>query len=203
METERLYSPEEYLALERASPYKHELFDGRLVPRTGPDCVEWSIPGNARAHSLITGNARCALMEQLRRSPAEVYGDDLGLMAGARSWFYPDVAVACGEIRFDGEHPDTLLNPVLIIEVASPATEVQDRGTKWGAYQRLPSLQHYVLIAQDRASVELYTRQGDHWLFSSYTHLDDVVDLSAIDCRLRVGDLYHKVELAPSEVEQA
>ncbi len=55
---------------------------------------------------------------------------------------------------------DTLLNPIVLIEVLSPSTEAYDRGEKFAHYRRLESLQEYVLIAQDKIRVEHFRRQG-------------------------------------------
>ncbi|PIV87973.1 MAG: Uma2 family endonuclease, partial [Hydrogenophilales bacterium CG17_big_fil_post_rev_8_21_14_2_50_63_12] len=45
--------------------------------------------------------------------------------------------------------------PCLLAEVLSPNTEATDRREKLTAYQRLPSLREYLLIAQDEMRVEL------------------------------------------------
>lgn len=65
-------------------------------------------------------------------------------------------------------NPDLLLDdarviddPTLIIEVLSPSTEAIDRREKLAAYRRIPSVQEYVMVAQDQRSVEIYRRQGD------------------------------------------
>ena len=71
---------------------------------------------------------------------------------------YPDVAVACGEVLFDDEVRDTLLNPVVLVEVLSESSERYDRGEKFAAYRRLESLQEYVLADPDTRRVEVYRR---------------------------------------------
>jgi hypothetical protein len=42
------------------------------------------------------------------------------------------------------------------------STEKYDRGIKAGHYRRLDTLQGYLLIAQDRFSVEVFQRRGDN-----------------------------------------
>ena len=54
----------------------------------------------------------------------------------------------------------------MIVEVLSASTESYDRGEKFMHYRRLESLREYVLVAQDKAIVERYTRQGDEWLLT-------------------------------------
>ena len=53
------------------------------------------------------------------------------------SYFYPDILVVCGEPRFEDNTFDTLLNPIVLVEVLSPSTEAYDRGEKFEHYQQL------------------------------------------------------------------
>jgi hypothetical protein len=57
----------------------------------------------------------------------------------------------------DGVH-HTLTNASLVAEVLSNSTEKYDRGLKFSHYRRLDTLQEYLLIAQDRFSVEVFQR---------------------------------------------
>src|ERR1043165_9502799 len=50
--------------------------------------------------------------------------------------------------------------PPIPVEVRSPSTEDVDRISKRRDYQRIPSLQEYVLVSQDEPRVEVYRRQG-------------------------------------------
>ncbi|MBX3420109.1 MAG: Uma2 family endonuclease [Pirellulaceae bacterium] len=55
---------------------------------------------------------------------------------------------------------DVLLNPVVLVEVLSDSTQAYDRGKKFEHYRTIPSLQHYVLSAQDRPSIDCFPRQS-------------------------------------------
>jgi Uma2 family endonuclease len=107
---------------------------------------------------------------------------------------YPDVVAVCGQPAVETEQLDVLLNPTLIVEVLSESTEAYDRGLKFARYRQRTSLQEYVLVAQDRVSVERYTRQGEHWVLTEATNLDAVIDLPSIGCTLALRDVYDKVE---------
>ena len=108
---------------------------------------------------------------------------------------YPDVVVACSEPQFADGVMDTLVNPTLLVEVLSPSTEAYDRGRKFEQYRKIESLRQYLLVSTDRVSVEVYTRQANgQWMLSSAVEPDEEVDLDSIECRLRVGDIYEKVE---------
>ena len=98
--------------------------------------------------------------------------------------------VVCGEPRAEDDTFDTLLNPVVIIEALSPSTEAYDRGEKFEHYQHIASLKDYLLISQDEVRIEHYCRQGSEWLRSEFRELADVLSLPAIDCKLRLQDVY-------------
>jgi Uma2 family endonuclease len=72
---------------------------------------------------------------------------------------YPDVSMVCGPIEYDPEDAvrTTITNPVLLVEVLSVTTEKGDRGNKWMHYQRISSLQEYVLVSQE-ARIEIFRR---------------------------------------------
>ncbi len=48
--------------------------------------------------------------------------------------------------------------PKLIVEVLSPSTQAFDSGEKFNDYQKLETLEEYVLIAQDDQQVECRCR---------------------------------------------
>ena len=57
-------------------------------------------------------------------------------------------------------------------------------------YQDIPSLQHYVLIAQDRRRVELFTRADDGWHLRIIRPPPVKVELSAIGVGLNLDEIY-------------
>jgi Uma2 family endonuclease len=103
----------------------------------------------------------------------------------------PDVIVVCGDIEPGATSVD---NPRVVFEVLSPGTEARDRFEKWQIYQRLPALQHYVLVARDRAHPEVYDRMDGLWLgFRVIEGLDGVLDLPAIGVSLPLLEIYQRV----------
>src|SRR5262245_11990373 len=180
-------SPVEYLTIERQAACKSEYVAGEM----------YAMAGASRRHNLIVANIIRILGNQLLESPCNVYPSDMRLkIPRTGRYTYPDVVIACAEEQFEDEHRDTLLNPVVIIEVLSDSTEAYDRGKKFEEYQRIASLAEYVLIAQDRYSVERYVRQDQRtWIYSVFQNLEDVVPLSTIECQLILQDVYAKVDL--------
>jgi Uma2 family endonuclease len=58
-------------------------------------------------------------------------------------------------------HPLYVENPTVIVEVLSPGTESYDRGLKFEHNRSIAALDYYLLIAQDRAHVEIYERESE------------------------------------------
>lgn len=181
---EKRYSPEEYLALERAAAFKSEYVDGRVYAMTGA----------SRKHGLIVFNLARELGRQLKERPCEAFIADMRVKAAtARNYRYPDIAVVCGAPQFEDPQADTLLNPTLLIEVLSPSTEASDRGEKFAEYQRIPSLREYLLVAQDRPRIDHYVRQDVGWLLTVAEGPDARLMLDAIACALELREIYWRV----------
>jgi Uma2 family endonuclease len=181
--------PQDYLAWERQQETRHEYIDGEIFAMTGA----------SREHNLVCGNTFSALHAQLRGGACEVYNNDMRVKVSETGMYtYPDITAACGQPQFEDAEVDTLLNPVLIIEVLSDSTERYDRGAKFAHYRNLPSLQDYLLVAQTECRVEHYRRQDEsHWLLSEYRGLEDMIELVSVNCRLLVADMYERVSVQP------
>ena len=106
------------------------------------------------------------------------------------SFFYPDAGVVCGSPQLLDSAHDTLLNPALVLEVLSPITARYDRKVKLARYQSLPTLQHILLIAQDRVRVEHYRRHKDQWILETHASLSAAIELTDIGCSLPLAEIY-------------
>ena len=187
-QTKKSYvTPEEYLIFERAAEYKNEYFDGEIYAMTGA----------SRKHNLIAGNIVGSLWQQLRGKPCEVYPSDMRVrIPSANIYTYPDVVVVCGEPQFEDGHVDTLLNPVLIVEVLSKSTASYDRVAKLGYYRTLPSLVEYLLVAQNERHIAQHTKQADgRWILADIRGAEGRVELPSVECVLDFSDVYNKVEM--------
>ncbi len=181
---EKYITPEEYLALERRAKYKSEYIHGEIL----------AMSGASRAHNIITVDITTELNIQLRRRGCEVYSGDMRVRTNPTgSYFYPDVVVVCDKPRFEDNVFDTLLNPILIIEVLSPSTETYDRGEKFAHYQELISLREYILVAQDRMHVVHHRLIETQWVQKEFHTPEDVLLLNSIECKLPLRDIYTRV----------
>ena len=175
----------EYLARERAADFKSEFYRGEM----------FAMAGASREHNLITMNLGTALNTQLRDTDCEVYPSDMRVKVSPTGLYtYPDVTVACDQPRFEDEQSDTLVNPLVIVEVLSESTEAYDRGAKFEQYRRIDSFREYLLVAQDRVHLEHFSRQDDgNWLLREYSELTTKVKLESISCEVSLVDVYLKM----------
>lgn len=179
-------TPEEYLAFERKATTKHEYLAGEIV----------AMSGASFDHNFITGDVFGELRTQLRGGRCKAAASDMRVkVSKTGSYFYPDIVVFCGEPQAEDSVSDTLLNPIVIIEVLSPSTEARDRGEKFWHYQQLASLQEYVLVSQDQVCVEHHLREGAYWLRTEFRKLEDSISLPSIACELQLRDIYNSVDL--------
>ena len=187
---ENLWTVESYLAAERQGEKKHEFLDGE----------RYAMSGASRSHNKLVWNLVSALDPQLKARGCEGYASDMRVHIPATGLYtYPDLAIVCGEPEFLDQEFDTLLNPTWLIEVLSPSTADYDRGRKFLHYRTIPTIQAYLLVAQDEIRAELFLRQpANRWLLSELTRREAVLDLSAskMDFQLPLEDIYRGLDLA-------
>jgi Uma2 family endonuclease len=184
------YTPEDYLALERKAQDKHEFFDGEI----------FAMAGASKEHVRIARSILRHLGNQLEGKPCEPFGSDLRVKVTASGLYtYPDVTVACPPLEFEDKELDTLVNPKVIFEDASPTTVRRDR-FKFRNYKRVPSMAEIVFVAQDVPIVEHFVRQpGKLWAFEILEGLEEVLSLESIDGRLSLAQIYQDVDFPPAE----
>jgi Uma2 family endonuclease len=193
---EHRYTDEEYLAIDRASDAKSEYLDG----------VIYAMGGASARHVQIVGNVARELGNQLRDKPCIVYSTDLRVRVSRQGLYaYPDVVVVCGQPVFSDDELDTVINPLLIVEVLSSSTKNYDRGEKFERYRSIPTLQEYLLVAQDKLHIERYLRQSDGaWVLRETDSADATIDLVSVGCRLPAAEIYFKVSFSrPSPSQDA
>jgi Uma2 family endonuclease len=182
----------EYLALERAAEFKSEFYDGEV----------FAMAGGSPMHSLIATNTARDIGNKLSGRPCFPYNSDLRVRPpGVPFYTYPDTSVVCGPLEFDNEQEDTITNPSLLVEVASPTTEGYDRGLKFKLYQKMRSLREYLVISQSEPTLDLFIRQdSDEWLLRSATGLDGSLVLPKLGVTLSLQEIYAGVAFPPPKL---
>lgn len=181
------YTPAEYLARERAADFKSEYYDGEIVVMAGGT-------GN---HSIVSGNVHTLLNNALEPKPCGVFNSDMRLqLARKQSYVYPDVMVVCGKIEYVEGRNDTIVNPIVIVEVLSPSTYRQDCTRKFALYKQLDSLQAYIMVDSEQVHTWCIQRDADGkmWHVEISKKLREYLRITALDCALSLRRIYAKVQ---------
>jgi Uma2 family endonuclease len=92
----------------------------------------------------------------------------------------------------DPEDENTVLNPIVLVEVLSDSTEAYDRGAKFAHYRRIPALREYVLVSQREPRVEIFRRQSERsWTFSE-ARAGEKAELGSLGVEIDVDALYRQ-----------
>ena len=174
----------EYADWEREQPERHEYFAGQV----------FSQAGGTRRHSLIGTNVVRIVGNMLRGKECEAHGSDMRVHIKATGYqAYPDVSVVFPPI--EGDSAEVISNPVLLVEVLSPATADFDRGGKFGHYRQIPSLSEYLVFWQDEARVEQHTKTAEGlWLLREVVGIEAIMQLASLGQPLALRDVYDKVD---------
>lgn len=189
----RRLTPAEYLALEVASQGRHEFHAGEM----------FAMSGGSYWHNLVKDNLAHAVRNRLAGRGCTVLTSNQRVKVDATGLYtYPDVVVFCGKPVFEDGIHYSAVNPLVLAEVLSDSTEKYDRGEKFGHYRQLPSVQEFLVLAQDRVSVERYRRQtaGDpgSWLLTAVSDPAGSVDFESLGIAVPVAEIYASVEFPPA-----
>ena len=181
-----IISEKEYLEDERKSLHKSEYYNGEI----------FAMARATKTHNKIVASVILAIGEYLKGKNCSFFPSDLRVHNTENSLYtYPDVIVVCGEEKYLDDEFDTLLNPTVLVEVLSPATEDYDRGTKFKLYRTIPSLQNYLLVSSTEFAAEVYTRQAnDEWILNTAQGKSSHIHISALNYDLSLSDIYAQVD---------
>ncbi len=170
-----------FVEFERNSDERHEYLAGEVRSRAG----------GTPEHGRLVANMTGALGSALKERPCVVMSSVVRVHVRATNRStYPDAFVVCGKLITDPDDENTIVNPVVIVEVLSPGTEASDRGEKFAHYQHLESLKDYVLLSQKERRVEVFSRgAGASWLMTPYGP-GQKVPLPALGIELDLDALY-------------
>ncbi len=172
-------SVEDYLRFEADSPVRHDYIGGRIH----------AMSGTSVRHNVISLNLATAFLSHLRGGPCQAYMADVKVRLAVNRediFYYPDVMVACGDVRPEEHY---LRDPTLIVEVLSPSTENIDRREKLLNYTLIPTLNEYVLVAQDTREITLH-RRAEQWRPVVVTAAGAPVEFCAIKLTVPLEQIY-------------
>jgi Uma2 family endonuclease len=173
----------EYLAYEQTSLTKHEFVNGQAFAMAEED----------ENHNLIVGNLVACILPHVRVTGSRLLAlaMKLTIASANNATYYPDVMVVRDHTDSD---PYVKQKPCLLIEVLSTSTAMLDRREKLFNYQKLETLQEYVLVSQSEINVELYRRDPEGWLVQSLS-MGESLQLQSIDLAIALADIYEDVKL--------
>ena len=182
---EKVYTAKEYLAFEERAKNKHEFYNGKIV----------KMPGATYQHNRIATNIIVELSILLKEKKFEVLNSDMKIhIPQLESFVYPDAVVIFEKVQFYENRTDVIINPLLIVEVASRSTKKYDRTTKFEYYKTLPSFKEYVLVEQVQPWVIASYKIADRtWQDTEAASLEESVYLQSVDCTLEMKRVYHGV----------
>ena len=148
---EKLWTVDEFLAWSDGTDRRYELVDGQVVAMAPP----------SEGHGTIVANLTGELRNRL--TPPGRIVSEAGVVPGDRNdtYYQADLLVTCSAPERGRAYPP---EPVLIVEVLSPSTEVHDRGRKVEDYSRLPSVDEILLVASEERRVRYWRRDGRRWI---------------------------------------
>ena len=181
----KLYTPEEYLALEDACNYRSEFENGYIS----------AMAGSSFNHAQITSNISRFIANKAGEHCSSLPNEIKVWIETLNKFYYSDVAVVCGKPVFYEDRTDTIINPLIIVEVLSKSTEAKDRGEKFLAYQTLDSLKEYVLVSQDKNVVERFFKENDgNWKYAATIGLNSAILLESLKIELTFKEIYERVD---------
>jgi len=184
-------SATEYLEIEARAEMKHEFVSGFV----------YAMAGAKPAHNQIAVKIVSRLDAALDETNCIVYNSDQRVRSqSGDTYFYPDCSIACGP-KFDAKDPTSLINPVLVCEVLSPATQAYDLGDKADRYAGFDTLRAMLFVSSEEVRVELRERahlEAAEWTTTVVTNREDTVRIAALDVELSLSSIYAKTEMPPA-----
>jgi Uma2 family endonuclease len=172
---------------------------------TRPDEEKWELIGGepilnaapSPMHQWIVRNVVLALgiREREVKAPWAVL-PGLGVRVSDTDRPEPDaLVIPADHVSLAPQERDTS-RLIVAFEVLSPSTMGRDLRWKRSAYTSLPSLTHYVVIAQDAIDVVVFARDGE-FAEQRIQSLDKAIELRSLGVSLPVAEIYRGTGLAP------
>ena len=178
---------EEYLGFEALSETKHEYHRGEV----------FAMAGASIAHNTIVSNTISEIGSFLKGKSCRVFPSDLKIRVESADLFtYPDLSIVCEEPKLYHNSKDTIVNPVVIIEVLSDSTESYDRTEKFAFYRRIPSLKEYILISSAEMRIEKYLKKADFvWEYQEYPQGSSSFTIESTGQEILINEIYRNLAL--------
>ncbi len=172
----------DFLEIDSQSTIRHEYRQGLV----------YAMAGSSDRHSRITINLLSLINPHLDDTPCRLYNGDVKVNYREEFFYYPDAFVTCDPRDRDDRYIKR--HPKLIVEVLSPSTEAFDSDLKFTDYQKLDSLEEYVLISQDAQRVECRRRTPENTWETTVYQTGDHVPLTSLTLEFAIATLYRGLD---------
>ena len=190
-EATRFYTEDEYFAFEEESKEKHEFFKGEIVLMSGGTFNHNAISVRIGAAINAASVGRCTALSSDQRVRVGTSG----------LYTYPDVTVVCSRPYFYNNRRNTITNPILLAEVLSPSTAMNDRTRKFDRYKTIPTFVDYLLVEQAEPHVTYYHQvSARRWFLDEFTEMNDVIELQGVGATITLAQIYDNIDFSLSEV---
>jgi Uma2 family endonuclease len=184
------YTYDEYVALERVSPTKHEFLDGEIYAMAGgsedPSALAAEVL-RALGNALASVDLPC----RVHTSDLRVYVEAVGLAT------FPDGAVVCGPLQHHEPSPDaTALNPSVLVEVTSDSSEEYDTGSKLEMYRTIPTLRDYIIVSHRERRITVHHRDDRGGWGARVAIRGGRVLVESLGATLVVDEIYRRSAIA-------
>ncbi len=182
-----IFTPHEYLEMERAAERKHEFFKGEI----------FAMSGASLNHNKIFSNLFGTIFYDLKGKPCQPFGSDMRMHIPENTLYtYPDISIYCEEMAFADQGEDNIVLPAVIIEILSPSTKNYDRGDKFKLYRDIPSLKEYHLVDSESISIESFRiNTNGHWELEENKSLSEVFRIQVVDISIPLFEIYNGIKL--------
>lgn len=196
---EKTYTIAEYLEMEDAAMTRHEFNNGTIIEMAGA-----LLPHNAI--KLRISGMLDRLLDELKMPHMACNSDTKVRIEAKNRFVYPDLTVSDGmPVYYDTPEGktrrDTIINPLLIVEVLSDDTRAHDKSEKFDDYCTIPGFREYVLIEPEFVWVKSYYLQDPEkglWKIQTFTDKNDTLTLHSLQLNLKLEDIYAVLEKLPT-----
>jgi Uma2 family endonuclease len=180
-------SPDEYLEMDQASEVRLEYYDGHVI----------ELNGASFEHGRIEINLILMLGGFLRGKQCSMLGSHMRIGSPNRkNYMYADLLVYCGNEQMEEGKFDTLVNPILIIEILSPSTQGMDKKRKFLFYSEIPSLKEYLMIDSGKRQVIIRRKQADNtWNSEEINDKEGTLLFESLGYHLPLPEIYRDTGL--------
>jgi Uma2 family endonuclease len=179
-------SEEEYFAIAESLPYKVEYHNSEIIAMSLANY--W--------HEVLVVVMGGIFPSIFPDTEFDHIGSNVGvqILKFEGGYYLPDFKLVKGSPKFKPGSKSIITNPYLVVEILSPSTARYDVEVKLLEYKQIDSLQHVLLINQEKPQISHYQRltEPNTWLNREYFSIEDQLTLEGHVIPLT--EIYKKVK---------